>query len=96
MLVPSICGLCKLGLSVIVTDGALVAAAATPSSKLNPSKVTRPAVKTLDTTYLRANRVMGKTQGSLTPSDDGLVRYRWKYFLEAKVFKTIYQFGSLV
>jgi hypothetical protein len=65
MLVPSICGLDKLGLNVIVTDGALVAAAATPSSKLNPSKVTRPAVNTLDTTYLRANRVMGKARGSL-------------------------------
>ena len=50
MLVSSICGLDKLGLSVMVTDGAFVAAMAILDNKVNPSKVTRPAQHTLDTT----------------------------------------------
>jgi hypothetical protein len=74
MLVPSICGLDKLGLNVIVTDGAFVAAVATPGSKLNPSKVRRPRQDTLDTTNLRSVLTGGEAQGSLVPSHDDFVR----------------------
>jgi hypothetical protein len=65
MLVPSICGLDKLGFRIMVTDGAFVAAMAKQDSKLNPSKVRRAKRNTLDTTYLRAHLVMGRHNGAL-------------------------------
>jgi hypothetical protein len=65
MLVPSICGLCRLGLKVMVTDGALVAAEATPHNKLSPNKITRPTDNVFDTRNLRQVQLMGKHKSAL-------------------------------
>ena len=76
MLVPSICGLCTLGSSVIETEGVFVAAVAAPT-KLNPS---RTIVNTLDTTYLQVH-VTGRPNGALVTTLIFFMETRSNYFL---------------